>query len=138
MRAVTIQCDGGAQPNPGPAGAGVVIVDDATGETLATISEPLGVRTNNEAEYAALILGLERALALGATRVTVLADSELVVRQMNGDYAVRKPHLRRSYLAAKELLKRFESWQMRHIEREKNTLADKLANEAIERARSGA
>jgi ribonuclease HI len=138
MLAVTIRCDGGAQPNPGPAGAGVVIVDDATGDTLATISEPLGVRTNNEAEYAALILGLEKALALGATRVTVLADSELVVRQMNGDYAVRKPHLRRSHLAAKELLKRFESWQMRHIEREKNTLADKLANEAIERARSGA
>lgn len=135
IRSVTIHCDGGARPNPGPAGAGVVVLDDASGDVVAEISESLGVSTNNEAEYRALILGLERALALGARHVTVRADSELVVKQVLGAYAVKKPHLEPLHARVTALLARFEGHTITHVRREHNRRADELATAAILRRR---
>jgi len=132
---LTIQTDGGARGNPGPAGIGVVVLGE-DGEVLEEHAEYLGVTTNNQAEYRAVILGLERAVALGATEVQVMADSELMVRQMNGEYKVKNPDLAKRYLEVKNLEVRLGGKvKYRHIRREQNKHADKLSNIAMDKGR---
>lgn len=128
-----IQTDGGARGNPGPAGIGVVILDDA-GNVLEEHSEYLGVTTNNQAEYRAVILGLERAVALGATSVEVVADSELLVKQANAEYKVKNPEIAKRFLEMKNLETKLGGRvRYRHVRREQNTRADKLSNDAMDR-----
>src|SRR5690349_12569170 len=94
---LTIQTDGGARGNPGPAGIGVVILDEK-GKVLEEHAKYLGVATNNQAEYKAAIFGLERAVALGATSVELVADSELLVKQASGEYKVKNPDIAKRFL----------------------------------------
>jgi ribonuclease HI len=132
LRGVTIHTDGGARGNPGPAGAGFVIRTDDDGEVLYEKGLFLGRATCNVAEYRGLLAGLEMAAQLGATEVTVVSDSELLVRQMNGQYRVKAPHLQPLYAEAKHLSKAFEQCTFTHVRRENNTHADRLVNEAID------
>ncbi len=127
-----IYCDGAARGNPGPAGAGAVI-KDAQGRVLAEIAAYLGdYRTNNEAEYEALILALKKARELGATGVSCRADSKLVIEQTLGRWKIKAPHLRKFRTEAWELLSGFRPYEFRHIPREENGEADALANRAID------
>jgi len=123
--------DGAARGNPGPAGAGAVIVSPE-GHVVAKIGKFLGEATNNVAEYTGLILGLRRARAMGIKSLEVLADSELMVRQLAGDYAVKAEHLRPLYEEAKALLAGFADVEVRHIPREENAQADLMSNRAID------
>jgi len=123
--------DGAARGNPGPAGAGALLRSEE-GEILAEISEYLGETTNNQAEYQALLLGLKKAEELKLTTLKVFLDSELVVKQLNGDYKVKHPDLIPLYREVSALLKKFPSIAVAHVYREKNKEADKLANLAID------
>ncbi len=125
--------DGGARGNPGPAGIGVVITD-AAGTLVAEIAEYIGEATNNQAEYRALIAGLERARELGATRIDIRMDSELVVRQLQGEYKVKNEKMKPLYTEATHLLRGFEHYTIAHVRREQNAEADKLVNQAIDAA----
>jgi len=131
VSSVEIFCDGASRGNPGPASAGAVLFGDG-GKLLAEISERLGVATNNEAEYVALILALKKARALGASTVAVNADSQLVIRQLTGHYKVKHPEMKRRHAEAMELLKGFSGWSAKHVPREQNEHADKLANAALD------
>lgn len=124
--------DGGARGNPGPAGAGAVLYDQA-GREMAALSKYLGRATNNAAEYQALIMGLGEARRLGAGQITVKMDSELVVRQLLGRYKVKAPGLKPLYAQAKDLLQGFARVSILHIPREANRRADELANRAMDR-----
>jgi ribonuclease HI len=126
---IIVRADGASKGNPGPAGAGVVLLD-VSGQVLSEISEPLGRATNNHAEYCALIRGLEEAKRLGARRVQVLMDSELVVLQMMGVYRVRAPKLAPLWQKAKDLLGGFEAVRFRAVPRSENQAADRLASQA--------
>lgn len=126
-----IQADGASRGNPGEAGAGAVI-SDAQGRTVKEVKCFLGMATNNVAEYRAVILALEKALDLGAGSVTLYLDSELVVRQLRGEYKVREAHLKTLHRQALEILNRFSSYNIYHVPREENRRADQLANEAID------
>ena len=128
---VTIYTDGASRGNPGYAGIGAVILD-ANGSCLMELSEWIGIATNNEAEYMALIKALEAAKELGARRVSVRADSELVVLQMKGAYAVKSPRLRPLFMKARRLKDEFDKFDINHVEREKNAHADMLANLGID------
>jgi ribonuclease HI len=119
--------DGAARGNPGPAGIGALL-KTLTGEVLSADSAYVGEATNNVAEYKALLLGLERALELGIRRIEVRADSELLVKQIKGQYRVKNPGLRPLFQAATALLARFESSRLVHVRREHNAEADRLAN----------
>ena len=130
---IVLHTDGGSRGNPGPAGYGVVLTD-GSGKVLEERGEFIGRATNNEAEYRGLIAGLERARALGASEVIVRADSELVVRQINGRYRVKSARLRPLYAQSCALLEGFERWRVDHVPRERNARADALANEAMNRA----
>jgi ribonuclease HI len=123
--------DGAARGNPGPAGAGAVIVSP-DGHVVAKVGKFLGDETNNVAEYMGLIIGLKRAKAMGIKELDVLADSELMVRQLNGDYAVKAEHLKPLHEEAKALLKAFTEIEIRHIPREENGQADAMSNRAID------
>jgi ribonuclease HI len=123
--------DGAARGNPGPAGAGAVIVNP-NGHIVAKVGKFLGESTNNVAEYMGLILGLRRAKAMGIRELEVLADSELLVRQLHGDYAVKAEHLKPLHAEASELLKAFPGAIIRHIPREENSAADAMSNRAID------
>jgi len=123
--------DGAARGNPGPAGAGAVIVSP-DGHIVAKIGKFLGDSTNNVAEYMGLILGLKRAKAMGIKELEVLSDSELLVRQLNGEYAVKADHLLPLHLEAQALLKAFPEIALRHIPREENAQADAMSNRAID------
>jgi ribonuclease HI len=125
--------DGGARGNPGPAGAGAIL-KDIGGATLATCSKYLGHTTNNVAEYRALILGLERARELGITRIEVRADSQLLIRQLEGTYRVKNAGLKPLFTRASGLLEQFEYAKLTHVPREQNAEADQLANEGIDSA----
>lgn len=122
--------DGGARGNPGPAGAGAVL----DGEQPLAISEYLGEATNNVAEYTALLLLLRRALESGYDELEVFADSELMVRQINGQYKVKDAKLRELFFQATELIAKLKKFSLAHIPREQNQAADRLVNEAIDRA----
>ncbi|MBI4529028.1 MAG: ribonuclease HI family protein [Deltaproteobacteria bacterium] len=128
--------DGAARGNPGEAGCGAVIFDEA-GEVRKELCRYLGRATNNVAEYEALIMGLEAVLRLGGTRILIQSDSELMVRQLNGLYRVKDEKLVRLYRKAVALLKRFESSRILHVVREHNRIADRLANQAIDAAARG-
>ncbi|MDY6852649.1 MAG: ribonuclease HI family protein [Thermodesulfobacteriota bacterium] len=125
----TLYTDGAARGNPGPAGAGAVLRDE-NGDLLAEVSRFLGRGTNNEAEYQGLIFGLEEALGLGARRLKMRLDSELVVKQVSGLYRVKNKRLRPLYQRVMALLQDLETYDILHIRREKNTEADALASRA--------
>lgn len=127
---IEIYVDGGSRGNPGPSGVGVVILD-ASGKRLKEISKYIGETTNNIAEYNALLYGLEEALMLRIDEIVVNLDSELVAKQLTGDYRVKNPELKPLFERAMNMLKSFKSFEIRHIEREKNKEADKLVNRAI-------
>jgi ribonuclease HI len=131
MGRLRVYSDGAARGNPGPAGAGAVLLDDA-GNVVAELGRYLGDQTNNVAEYEGLLLGLRRALVLGASEVEVLADSQLVIRQLAGVYRVRNAGLRPLFDEAKRLLARFRRVELRHIPREMNGAADEMSNRAID------
>ena len=129
---VIIHTDGGSRGNPGPAAAGIVI-EDARGQLLLGQGIYLDTTTNNIAEYTGVVRGLEAAETLGADDVTLYSDSELLVKQLNGQYAVRSPNLKPLYQQAAALLRRFDRWQVVHVYREKNKHADQLVNDALDR-----
>jgi len=129
----TIFTDGGARGNPGPAGAGAVILS-LKGDTLLELKRYLGTETNNVAEYTAILMGLQGAQELGAAEVSVFMDSELAVRQLNGVYRVRNATLMKYYLEIKDLVRTFDRVTFTHVRREKNKHADRLVNEAIDEA----
>jgi ribonuclease HI len=131
---VVVHVDGGARGNPGPAAAGAVI-STPEGDVLDEATELLGVATNNVAEYRGLLLGLARAKALGATEVEVINDSELIAKQVNGQYKVKHAAMRPLYLDAMEALRGFEKWSIRSVRREQNADADALVNQALDAAR---
>jgi ribonuclease HI len=128
---LVVNVDGGARGNPGPAAIGVV-VQGPDGEVLEERGERIGRATNNVAEYRALLLGIERAAALGASELELIGDSELVVRQVKGEYKVKDAALRELHAEVKRALERFERWSIRHVRREQNAGADHLVNEALD------
>lgn len=129
--AITAFCDGGARGNPGPSGYGVYI-EDEHGHKLAELSEFLGIRTNNFAEYSGLLAALEFALRYDHPRLRVISDSELMVKQIKGQYKVKSPDLRPLYDEAKRRIAGLESFQIQHVLRNKNKDADRLANQAMD------
>jgi ribonuclease HI len=133
---VILHCDGASRGNPGPAAAGGQITEAGTGKVLAEVSQALGVATNNVAEYMALLLGLEKALALGAAEILIRADSQLLVRQISGQYRVKHPDMKQLHTRAMGLLSRFQGWHAEHVPREQNREADRLANQALDKPRA--
>lgn len=129
---IMAHCDGGARGNPGPAGYGALI-QDASGKVLARLSEFLGIRTNNFAEYSGLLGCLQFALENGYTRLRVVSDSELMVKQIQGKYKVNSPDLKPLWQEAKSRIARLEGFEISHALRHKNKDADRLANEAMDR-----
>lgn len=123
--------DGAARGNPGLAGAGAVL-KKPDGEVMAEESKFLGHATNNVAEYQALLVGLKRALDMGIRRIEVRADSELLIKQLKGEYRVKDEKLKLLFADAKALLARFASIKLLHVRREHNSDADRLANAAID------
>lgn len=131
---IIIYTDGGSRGNPGPAGIGVVLYNEAK-ERIAEISKYLGITTNNQAEYTALIEGLKKAKDLGAKEVDVFMDSELVVKQLNREYKVKNKDLAPLFLQVYNLSLNFSKISFTHVYREYNSEADKLANEAMDRGK---
>jgi ribonuclease HI len=129
---LTAHCDGGSRGNPGPAGYGAVI-EDGHGRVVARLSEFLGKQTNNYAEYAGLLAVLKWAVQHGTKRLRVLSDSELMVKQMRGQYKVASPGLKPLWDEARSLAARFDGFELKHTLRNGNKEADKLANDAMDR-----
>ena len=125
--------DGGARGNPGPA-ASAYVLEAEDGSVLAAHGETIGTATNNVAEYRALIAGLERAAEAGVGELEILSDSELMVKQMRGEYKVKKPALQELFLAASRAARSIGSVTYTHVRREHNELADRLVNEALDSA----
>jgi ribonuclease HI len=141
---LVIRTDGAARSNPGPAAAGAVLIDaasarprDPLARPLATISDYLGVQTNNVAEYTALVRALRLAADLGAREVDLLLDSKLIVEQLHGRWKVKDSKLRPLHAEARELLRVVDRWSAAHVPRAQNSAADALCNEAIDRALAG-
>jgi len=130
---LTVNVDGGARGNPGPAAIGAV-VRDGDGEILAERAERIGDTTNNVAEYKALLLGVATALELGGTELEVVGDSELIVRQIEGRYKVKDATLRELHAEAKRALGELDHWSIRHVKRAQNADADRLVNAALDGA----
>lgn len=130
---LVVNVDGGARGNPGPAAIGVV-VQDAGGAVLEERGELIGVATNNVAEYRALLLGIERASELGASELELVGDSELIVRQVKGEYKVKDATMRELHAEVSRALRPFASWSIRHVRREQNAEADRLVNTALDGA----
>ena len=130
---VIVHVDGGARGNPGPAAAASVI-SASDGELLDEHAQLLGTATNNVAEYRALLLGLERARALGASEVEVVGDSELIAKQLQGSYKVKNDALRALHARASAALREFDRWSVRTVPRERNARADALVNAALDAA----
>ena len=128
-----LSTDGGARGNPGPAAFGYVL-EAENGTVLEARSEAIGIATNNVAEYRALIAGLARAAELGVSDLEVVSDSELLVKQMRGDYRVKNEALRELSLEAARLARKLGRVTYRAVRRESNTLADRLVNEALDAA----
>lgn len=127
---LTIFSDGGSRGNPGHSGIGVVIKKE--GENIAKISKYIGETTNNQAEYQAVLAGLKKAISLGGTEILCYLDSELIVKQMNGEYKVKNPGLIPLFLEINKLRSQFKQIKFTHIKRELNKEADKLANLAMD------
>ena len=128
-----LMVDGAARGNPGEAGCGAVICDES-GIVVKELSRYLGRATNNVAEYEGLLLGLEELIALGRKRIRVQSDSQLLVRQLNGEYRVKDEKLKLLFQRAMTLLRQFDTVDIRHVPREQNKLADRLANQGIDDA----
>jgi len=126
-----VNVDGGARGNPGPA-AIAAVVTTPEGAILEQRSETIGPATNNVAEYRALLLGIERARALGGGEVEMVCDSELIVRQLRGEYRVKDAGLRKLHERASEALASFDRWSIRHVPRDENEAADALVNAALD------
>ncbi len=129
---VFAHCDGGSRGNPGPSGFGAVITDSA-GQTLAELSDFLGIRTNNFAEYSGLLAVLDWALANGHPRVKLVSDSELMVKQIQGKYKVNSPDLKPLWQQARDRIAKLDDFEITHALRHKNKEADALANQAMDR-----
>jgi ribonuclease HI len=134
---ISAHCDGGARGNPGPAGFGALI-QNADGHVLAELSEFLGIRTNNFAEYSGLLASLDFALGHGYRRLRVISDSELMVKQIQGKYQVKSPGLRPLFEQAKKKISQLDGFEIVHALRHKNKDADRLANLAMDRGMKGA
>jgi ribonuclease HI len=129
-----LSTDGGARGNPGPA-AYAYVLETEDGTVLDARGEKIGVATNNVAEYRGLLLGLDRARALGADEVEVVNDSELVAKQINGVYKVKHPDMKPLHAAAEQALGQFARWRVRSVPRAQNAAADALVNQALDAAR---
>jgi ribonuclease HI len=133
MAKLTVNVDGGARGNPGPAAIGAVVRDE-DGTVLEERGERIGRATNNVAEYKALLLGIELAAAHGATELELVGDSELIVRQVEGRYKVKNAGMKELHAEVKGALAGFERWSIRHVRREQNADADRLVNAALDGA----
>jgi catechol 2,3-dioxygenase len=131
MRKLTVNFDGGARPNPGRAGIGVVVRGE-DGEVLEERGERIGTATNNIAEYRALLLGIERAAALGAEEVELVGDSQLIVKQVKGENKVKDATLGELHAEVKQALRGFDSWSIRYVPRAENAEADRLVNRVLD------
>ena len=129
-----VHVDGGSRGNPGPAAAGAVL-STPDGEVVDEATELLGIVSNNVAEYRALLLGLQRARELGATEVEAVNDSELIAKQVNGQYKVKHADMKPLHAETLAALKAFERWTVRTVRREQNAHADALVNAALDAAR---
>lgn len=129
---IIIYSDGGARGNPGPAGIGAVLYDEDK-NILARISRYIGETTNNQAEYQAIVAAIEKAAELGAAELECFLDSELVVKQLNHEYKVKKQELQPWFVRVHNASLKFRKVSFKHIRREQNKEADKLANEAMDR-----
>ncbi|MGA2760042.1 MAG: ribonuclease HI family protein [Candidatus Cybelea sp.] len=127
----TLFADGGSRGNPGPAASAAVLID-ASGETIEEVDAYLGIATNNVAEWTALLLGLQAAEKRGIRRLTVRLDSELVVKQLLGEYRVKHESLQPLYQRARGLLRSFDHVDIAHVRREQNVLADRLVNRVLD------
>ena len=132
----SLYTDGASRGNPGPAGAGVLLLDEK-GRPIFELNRFLGKATNNEAEYQALIAGLEAAEKLELSRLRIFLDSELIVKQLHGEYRVRNPRLQPLFDEVASRLQRLSSYAIMHVPRERNQAADRLANEAVDRGLRG-
>jgi ribonuclease HI len=139
-----VRTDGAARSNPGPASAGAVLIDAARPDArhplappLATISDYLGIQTNNVAEYTAVVRALVLAAELGAREVHLMLDSKLIVEQLHGRWRVKDAKLKPLHAEARRLLLGFDRWTAVHVPRAQNSAADALCNEAIDRALAG-
>jgi ribonuclease HI len=130
---VVVNVDGGSRGNPGPA-AVAAVVTTPDGELVEERAETIGIATNNVAEYRALLLGIELAKAHGATEVEFIGDSELIVRQVRGEYRVKDAGLKPLHAEARAALRDIESWSISHVRREENARADALLNDALDAA----
>jgi len=128
---LVVNVDGGARGNPGPAAIAAVL-QDVNGDILEEHGERIGRATNNVAEYRALLLGIERATAIGADEVELIGDSELIVKQVKGEYKVKDATMRELHGQVKEALGEFERWSIRHVRRENNVEADRLVNQVLD------
>ena len=126
-----VNVDGGSRGNPGPAAVGIVI-RGAEGQVIADAAEPIGSATNNVAEYRALLRGIELAAQHGATELELYGDSELVVKQIRGEYKVKDPGLKPLHAQARQALSAFSAWSFNHVRRELNAEADALVNQALD------
>jgi ribonuclease HI len=131
----TVNVDGGARGNPGPAAIGVVLRD--SGEIVAEVGETIGEATNNVAEYRALLRGIELATERGASDLELIGDSELVVRQVEGRYKVKNAGMKELHEEVKRALRGLDSWSIRHVRRAENADADRLVNQALDGALDG-
>jgi ribonuclease HI len=131
---LVVHVDGGARGNPGPAAAAAVL-STSDGDVVDEAHEYLGVATNNVAEYRGLLLGLRRARELGADELDIVNDSELVAKQVNGEYKVKHPDMKPLHAAAREALGDFGRWSIRSVPRAENAAADALVNQALDAAR---
>jgi ribonuclease HI len=134
VRELILYCDGGSRGNPGPSAIGAVVFDAGIDppQLLASVSERIGITTNNVAEYRALIAGLEAVVPLGARIVHVRADSLLMIKQLRGEYRVKHANLKPLHAQACRLLAAYEIVDLRHVPREENTEADALVNAALD------
>ncbi len=128
---LTVHVDGGARGNPGPAAIAAVI-SDGNGELLTEASQVIGRATNNVAEYRALLLGIQTALELGADELDLVGDSELIVKQVRGEYKVKNAELKPLHAEVHAALSGVPAWTIRHVRRERNVEADRLVNEALD------
>ncbi|MFC1911966.1 ribonuclease HI family protein [Chloroflexota bacterium] len=133
MKKIIIFTDGASRGNPGPSAIGAVLRDEQN-KPVARISQCIGIATNNQAEYRAIIAALEEALKLGATYAELNSDSELAVRQINGRYRVKNAALKPLHQRVKQLSSRLEGFTVNYVPRRRNTAADKLTNMALDRA----
>lgn len=138
LKSIRMYADGGARGNPGPAAGGAVLVamldDGSNGEVIAEVGKYLGTATNNQAEYTGIVIGLEKARELGFDVVEARLDSELAVKQLNGEYRVKNAELAKLFLVIHNLRTHFRKVTFTHVRREYNTLADAVVNKTIDAA----